>query len=381
MHFECVDGPAELPPDQFSRYSAWWMERQRERLEAFTKHMNAELVAPLEDCYCPDFGRPAIHLEVMVTALLVGSVYNVAPFRRLCSANSEKIAYRWFCFLTIDDPVFDHSSIRHFIHRIGRDGFAAIFEGLKQQLLRLGLLSPGMYPDASLVKGNSSSFEMVPIGMTVAEFQELSVEANGLFVLTEISVDDDGVDDDGVQSEEVRHFQDPKGRLPLNPVDTDARRRASSPKRPAELCCQDNVIVDLSEFIVARGVTHASGGEWKAIPQFLEKLPIHPVSLTMDTGYSAGNCGNSLWTEASGPTFRCGPSRRTAYWGQEASPTRRIDWSVPRVRNCIGTGSTKRNSAICTQRGGKTAKRVRSGTIAFRPDKSADTFRSPGTTR
>ena len=243
----------------------------------------AKLVAPLADCYCPDFGRPAIHPEVMVRALLIGSVYNIASFRRLCSAISENLAYRWFCFLTIDDPVFDHSSISHFIDRIGRDGFATIFEGLNEELFRLGMLSPEMYADASLVKANASSFEMVPSGMTVAEFQELAVEENGLFVLTETSVGDDGV-----ENEEVRHFQDPKGRLPLNPVDTDARWRTSSPKRPAELCYQDNVIVDLGGFIVARGVTHASQGEWKAIPQLLEQLPIHPVSLTMDTGYSAG---------------------------------------------------------------------------------------------
>ena len=49
----------------------------------------AKLVAPLADCYCPDFGRPAIHPEVMVRALLIGSVYNIASFRRLCSAISE----------------------------------------------------------------------------------------------------------------------------------------------------------------------------------------------------------------------------------------------------------------------------------------------------
>ena len=119
--------------------------------------------------------------------------------------------------------------------------------------------------------------------MTVAEFQELAVEENGLFVLTETSVGDDGV-----ENEEVRHFQDPKGQTAAEP---SGHRRAvahSSPKRPAELCYQDNVIVDLGGFIVARGVTHASQGEWKAIPQLLEQLPVHPVSLTMDTGYSAG---------------------------------------------------------------------------------------------
>ena len=54
----------------------------------------ARLVAPLEDCYYPDFGRPAIHPEVMVRALLICSLYNIASFRRLCSAISENIAYQ-----------------------------------------------------------------------------------------------------------------------------------------------------------------------------------------------------------------------------------------------------------------------------------------------
>ena len=80
-------------------------------------------MASLEEHYCPDFGRPAIHPEAMVRALLICSLYNIASFRRLCSAISENLAYRRFCFLTIDDPVFDHSSISRFIDRIGRDGF------------------------------------------------------------------------------------------------------------------------------------------------------------------------------------------------------------------------------------------------------------------
>ena len=70
-------------------------------------------------------------------ALLIYSLYNIASFRRLCLAISKNIAHRWFCFLPIDDPVFDHSSISHFIDRIGRDGFAAIFDGLNDELLRL----------------------------------------------------------------------------------------------------------------------------------------------------------------------------------------------------------------------------------------------------
>ena len=96
----------------------------------------ARLVTPLEDRYCPDNGRPAIHPEVMVRALLICSLYNISSFRRLSSAIGENIAYRWFCFLTIDDPVFDHSTISYFIERVGREGFSAIFQGLNEELLR-----------------------------------------------------------------------------------------------------------------------------------------------------------------------------------------------------------------------------------------------------
>ena len=221
---------------------------------------------------------------------MICSLCNIASFRRLCSAISENLSYRWFCFLTIDDPVFDHSTISYIIERVGREGFTAIFRGLNEELLKLGLLSPEMYADASLVKANASSFGLVSSGMTVAEFEELAVEENGLFVLTET-----GASEPGVRSTEAGYFQDAKGRLPLNPVDTATLVGAlARPKRPAELCYQDNVIVNLGGFIVAPGVTDASQGEWKAVPRLLEQLPIQLVSLTMDTGYSTGELRHLL---------------------------------------------------------------------------------------
>ena len=181
----------------------------------------------MEERYCPDFGRPAIHPEVMVRALLVCSLYNIASFRILCSAISENIAFRWFCFLTIDDPVFDHSSITHFIDRIGREGFAEIFDGLNQELPHLGLLSREMYVDSTLVKANVSGYGLALSGMTVAEFKEQAIEENGLFMITGTAVDGDGV-----EHETARYFQSPGARMPLNPVDTDARWRTPGPAGP-----------------------------------------------------------------------------------------------------------------------------------------------------
>jgi hypothetical protein len=76
------------------------------------------------------------------------------------------------CFPTIDDKVFDHSTITYFVERVGREGFKAFFASFKLELLHLGLLSPKMYADSTLVKVNVSSHGLSPSEMTAQEFQE-----------------------------------------------------------------------------------------------------------------------------------------------------------------------------------------------------------------
>ncbi len=72
----------------------------------------------------------------------------------------------------------------------------------------------------------------------MAEFKEQAIEENGLFILTETAVDDDGV-----EHETVRYFQSPEGRMPLNPVDTDARSRTTRAGKASGLQYQENAIV------------------------------------------------------------------------------------------------------------------------------------------
>jgi transposase len=243
----------------------------------------AKLVEPLERNYSTDNGRPAIHPEVLVRAMLISALYNITSFRRLCLAISENIAFRWFCFLTIDDEVFDHSTITYFIERIGREGFKALFASFNQELLRLGLLSPKMYADSTLVKANVSSHGLSRSEMTAEEFQEKAEKENGLFILREVKRDEGGL----VQ-EETKYYQDAKGRVPLSPVDLDARWRTHCHSEPTRLCYLENAIVDENGFIVARSAARASEGEWKVIPKLLEELPIGAESLTADSSYSVG---------------------------------------------------------------------------------------------
>ena len=199
-----------------------------------------KLVEPLEAYYCRDNGRPAIHPEVLVRALLISSLYNVSSFRRLCAAISENLAFRWFCFLTIDDEVFHHSTISYFIERVGNEGFGQIFQRFNEELLRLGLLSRQIYADSSLVRANVSTGRLSRSSMSVEEFKEKAVEENGLFVLREQKVDEDGE-----ERESVSYYQDPRGNLPLNPVDTDARWRTTRRyDTKSRLHYQENVIVE-----------------------------------------------------------------------------------------------------------------------------------------
>ncbi len=143
--------------------------------------------------------------------------------------------------------------------------------------------------------------------MSVAEFKEQAIEGNGLFVLTEIAVDDAGV-----EHEKVRHFQSPEGRMPLNPVDTDAHWKTTRAGKASGLQYEENVIVDLGGFILSRGVTHASERESKAVARLLEGLPLPLVSLAADTGYSDGRLRHLLEEQEIVPYIPIHPKQETS---------------------------------------------------------------------
>ena len=145
-----------------------------------------------------------------------------------------------------------------------------------------------MYVDSSLVRANLSGKQLSPSGMTVDEFKEKAVEENDLLVVRE---QHPGMD---AKEESVSYYQDPKGRLPLSPVDTDAGWRTSRNDRRSHLHYQENIIVDGGGFILSRQATHASEGEWKAVKGMLTHLPIKPESLAADTAYNAGRLRKHL---------------------------------------------------------------------------------------
>jgi len=132
----------------------------------------------------------------------------------------------------LQDEVFDHSTITYFIERIGREGFKELFDRFNQDLLRMGLLSPKMYADSTLVRANVSSQGLSPSGMTVDEFQDKAIQVNDLFMVKEV---EDRADD--APCERVKYYQDRQGRYSCLTSDPfpHCRRPSNPPQRDANL--------------------------------------------------------------------------------------------------------------------------------------------------
>src|SRR5882724_11505080 len=60
--------------------------------------------------YYSSTGRPSIDPELMIRMLIIGYVLAIRSERALCRDVQVNFAYRWFCDLSIEDKVPDHSA-------------------------------------------------------------------------------------------------------------------------------------------------------------------------------------------------------------------------------------------------------------------------------
>src|SRR6266480_3111173 len=60
--------------------------------------------------YYPTTGRPSIDPVLMIRMLIIGYAFAIRSERMLCREVQVNLAYRWFCGLSIEDKVPDHSA-------------------------------------------------------------------------------------------------------------------------------------------------------------------------------------------------------------------------------------------------------------------------------
>src|SRR5499425_2405388 len=115
--------------------------------------------------YYSPLGRPSIDPELMIRMLIIGYVFAIRSERLLCREVRVNLAYRWFCGLSIEDKVPDHSAFSRARNERFRDSgiFRSVFERVVGACIGAGLVGgEGFAVDASLIVADANKQRSIP---------------------------------------------------------------------------------------------------------------------------------------------------------------------------------------------------------------------------
>jgi len=109
--------------------------------------------------YYSAMGRPSIDPELMIRMLIAGYCFGIRSERRLCEEVDLNLAYRWFCKLSLTDPVPDHSTFSKNRHGRFRDSdlLRKVFETVLARCIAEGAVGGEAFAvDASTIKADAN---------------------------------------------------------------------------------------------------------------------------------------------------------------------------------------------------------------------------------
>ena len=115
--------------------------------------------------YYSRLGRPSIDPALMIRMLIVGYVFAIRSERALCREVQVNLAYRWFCGLSIEDKLPDHSAFSRARNERFRDSaiFREVFERVVEACIAAGLVGgEGFAVDASLIAADANKQRSIP---------------------------------------------------------------------------------------------------------------------------------------------------------------------------------------------------------------------------
>src|SRR6201981_2689047 len=115
--------------------------------------------------YYSSTGRPSIDPELMIRMLIIGYVFAIRSERALCRDVQVNLAYRWFCGLSIEDKIPDHSAVSRARNDRFRDSgiFRSVFERVVGACIAAGLVGgEGFAVDASLIMADANKQRSIP---------------------------------------------------------------------------------------------------------------------------------------------------------------------------------------------------------------------------
>jgi transposase len=238
--------------------------------------------------YYPKIGRPSIDPVLMIRMLIIGYVFAIRSERALCREVQVNFAYRWFCGLSIEDKVPDHSAFsRARNERFGDSAiFRSVFERVVGACMRAGLVGgAGFAVDASLIAADANKQCSIP----GAEWnKDIDPEPARRAVKEYLATLDDPAY--GAASDVTPKF--------VSPSDPAAQWTAAL-RGPAFFAYADNYLIDVKFGIImdveaSRAIRQAEVGASQTMIERTEAcFGIKPEWLAGDTAY--GSAANLDW--------------------------------------------------------------------------------------
>jgi transposase len=243
--------------------------------------------------YYPNLGRPSIDPALMIRMLVVGYVFGIRSERALCREVAVNLAYRWFCGLSIEDRVPDHSTFSHARNERFRDSgiFRSVFERVVGACIAAGLVGgEGFAVDASLIVADANKQRSTPGSQWN---KELDARAVGRATKEYLARLDDAAF--GAASDVTPKF--------VSPSDPAAQWTGAM-RGPAFFAYSDNYLIDVKCGIImdveaSRAIRQAELTAARTMIERTEqRFDIKPDRLAGDTAYGSGANLNWLVNEA-----------------------------------------------------------------------------------
>src|SRR5476649_1882116 len=242
--------------------------------------------------YYPKIGRPSIDPVLMIRMLVVGYAFAIRSERMLCREVQVNLAYRWFCGLSIEDKVPDHSAFSRARNERFRDSdiFRHVFERVVEACIAAGLVGgEGFAVDASLIQADANKQRSIA-GQDWR--RDRDPKRSSRAVKEYLATLDDTAW--GAASDVVPKF--------VSPSDPAAQWTGAH-KGPAFFAYSDNYLIDVKFGVIvdveaSRAIRQAEVGAAKTmIERTEERFGIKPERLAADTAYGAAPMLNWLVEE------------------------------------------------------------------------------------
>jgi transposase len=227
-------------------------------------------------------GRPSIDPVLMIRMLIVGYVFAIRSERLLCREVQVNLAYRWFCGLSIEDKLPDHSAFSRARNDRFRDSglFRRVFERVVDACIAAGLVGgEGFAVDASLIVADANKQRSIP-GKDWDKQRDPGTASRA--VKEYLATLDDAAF--GAASKMVPKF--------VSPSDPAAQWTGAM-RGPAFFAYADNYLIDVKFGIImdveaSRAIRQAEVGAAKTMIERTEaRLGLKPERLVADTAYGS----------------------------------------------------------------------------------------------